>query len=52
MNNEERIQNLKENEYQELFGIKKATFDKMLEIYKQNMLNYIKKEAVSQNYQY
>ena len=32
MNNEERIQNLKENEYQELFGIKKPTFDKMLEI--------------------
>ena len=32
MNNEERIQNLKEDEYQELFGIKKPTFDKMLEI--------------------
>ena len=32
MNNEERIQNLKENEYQELFGIKKPTFDKMLKI--------------------
>lgn len=32
MNNEERIKNLKEDEYQELFGIKKPTFDKMLEI--------------------
>lgn len=32
MENEKRIANLKENEYQELFGVKKATFDKMLEI--------------------
>ena len=32
MNNEERIKKLKEDEYQELFGIKKPTFDKMLEI--------------------
>ena len=32
MNNEERIKNLKDDEYQELFGIKKPTFDKMLEI--------------------
>ena len=32
MNNEERIKKLKEDEYQELFEIKKPTFDKMLEI--------------------
>ena len=32
MNNEERIKKLKDDEYQELFGIKKPTFDKMLEI--------------------
>lgn len=32
MNNRKRIARLKENEYQELFGVKKATFEKMLEI--------------------
>ncbi|MDD6489982.1 MAG: transposase family protein [Clostridia bacterium] len=32
MNNTERIKQLKEKEYQELFGVKKATFEKMLEI--------------------
>lgn len=32
MNNEERINNLKEEQYQKIFGIKKNTFDKMLEI--------------------
>ena len=32
MKNEKRIKKLKENKYQELFGVKKETFDKMLEI--------------------
>lgn len=32
MDNTKRIVKLKEKEYQELFGVKKATFDKMLEI--------------------
>ena len=32
MNNEERIKNLKEEQYQKIFGVKKKTFDKMLEI--------------------
>lgn len=32
MNNTKRIKQLKEKEYQELFGVKKATFEKMLEI--------------------
>ena len=32
MNNEERIKNLKEEQYQKIFGAKKKTFDKMLEI--------------------
>lgn len=32
MNNEKRIKNLKDEEYQELFGVKKDTFTKMLEI--------------------
>lgn len=32
MNNEKRIKKLKDKEYQELFGVKKDTFTKMLEI--------------------
>ena len=32
MNNAERIANLKPEQYQELFAVKKKTFDKMLEI--------------------
>ena len=32
MNNKDRLNQLKEKEYQELFGVKKATFEKMLEI--------------------
>ena len=32
MDNEKRIKNLKEEQYQKIFGIKKKTFDKMLEI--------------------
>jgi predicted DNA-binding protein YlxM (UPF0122 family) len=32
MDNETRIKKLKENEYQEIFGIRKSTFEKMLEI--------------------
>ena len=32
MDNVKRIEKLKENEYQELFGVKKPTFDKMMEI--------------------
>lgn len=32
MNNEDRIANLEEGKYQELFGTKKVTFDAMLEI--------------------
>jgi len=32
MDNVKRIEKLKESEYQELFGINKATFDKQLEI--------------------
>ena len=32
MDNAKRIEKLKEKEYQELFGVKKATFEKMLEI--------------------
>ena len=35
MDNQTRIEKLKENKYQELFGVKKATFDKMLEILKE-----------------
>ena len=32
MNNAERIANLKPEQYQKLFTVKKKTFDKMLEI--------------------
>ena len=32
MNNKERISKLKEKDYQKLFGVKKNTFEKMLEI--------------------
>ena len=32
MDNKDRLNQLKEKEYQELFGVKKATFEKMLEI--------------------
>lgn len=35
MDNQSRIEKLKENKYQELFGVKKATFEKMLEILKE-----------------
>lgn len=42
MDNEKRISNLKEKDYQKIFGVKKKTFDKMLEIlegkYKQEHL--------------
>ena len=40
MYNEERIEKLKEDKYQEIFGVKKFTFDKMLEI----LENQYKKE--------
>ena len=40
MYNEERIAKLKEDKYQEIFGVKKPTFDKMLEI----LENQYKKE--------
>ena len=40
MYNEERIEKLKEDKYQEIFGVKKPTFDKMLEI----LENQYKKE--------
>lgn len=39
MNNIKRIAKLKEKEYQELFGVKKATFDKMLEILTEQFKN-------------
>ena len=32
MDNEERIENLQEGKYQEIFGVRKPTFDKMLSI--------------------
>lgn len=32
VDNKERIEELKEKEYQELFGVKKATFEKMIEV--------------------
>ena len=32
MNNQEKLSKLKDEDYQELFGVKKPTFDKMLEI--------------------
>ena len=32
MDNKDRLNQLKEKEYQELFGVKKATFEKMLEL--------------------
>ncbi len=32
MDNQKRIKNLKEKEYQKIFGVKKKTFDRMLEI--------------------
>lgn len=32
MNNQKRIEKLKEKDYQKYFGVNKATFDKMLEI--------------------
>jgi len=35
MDNQSRIEKLKENKYQELFGVKKATFEKILEILKE-----------------
>lgn len=42
MNNKERISKLKEKDYQKIFGVKKTTFDRMLEIleetYKQEHL--------------
>ena len=40
INNEERIKKLKDEEYQEVFGIKKDTFYKMLEIEVEPPLNY------------
>ncbi len=43
MDNQKRIKNLKEKEYQKIFGVKKKTFDRMLEIlekeYKNKHLN-------------
>ena len=39
MDNTKRIAKLKEKEYQELFGVKKATFDKMLEILTEQFKN-------------
>ena len=36
MNNKDRIANLEEEKYQELFGTKKVTFDAMLEILDQD----------------
>ena len=36
INNEERIKKLKDEEYQEVFGVKKDTFYKMLEILENN----------------
>ena len=32
MNNYERLSKLRDEDYQELFGVKKSTFDKMLEV--------------------
>ena len=36
MENEEQISNLKENNYQKIFGVKKETFDVMLPILENN----------------
>ena len=36
MNNEEKIEKLTKEEYQELFGVKKATFEEMLKILERN----------------
>ena len=36
MNNEERIKKLEESKYQELFGVKKETFERMREIMEEN----------------
>ena len=39
INNEERIKNLNENDYQKLFGVKKETFYKMLEILENSFID-------------
>ena len=43
MTNEERIGKMREDEYQAIFGVKKVTFDVMLEILKENYLGRHKK---------
>ena len=42
MTNEEKIGKLEEAEYQELFGVKKATFDIMLELLEANYMEWHK----------
>ena len=49
MNNTARIKQLKEKEYQELFGVKKATFEKMLEILNEQYQKDMKKVENRQN---
>ena len=43
MNNEERIEKLAEEKYQEVFGVKKRTFDRMLKILEENFQEKHKK---------
>ena len=43
MTNEEKIEKLQEDEYQAIFGVKRATFDVMLEILEENYLGRHKK---------
>ena len=43
MTNEEKIEKMQEKEYQEIFGVKKATFDVMLKILEENYLERHKK---------
>ena len=49
MNNAEKIKKLRKEEYQELFGVKKVTFEEMLKILERNYQEGIKKGAGSQH---
>ena len=40
INNKERIEKLKEDKYQRVFGVKKPTFDKILDILEKSCVEY------------
>lgn len=46
MNNQKRIEKLKEKDYQKYFGVNKATFDKMLEILEEEEKNISERKDI------